>query len=149
MLSTTIEAINTQHKALIAVINKRVDAANEGLDKEVFGDIFKQLAVYAVCHFAARKVIPEYENREQQRKELLQQVIDICQQFEAGRISMTVDAMRFLKSLLTNHIIDVDNQLDSFFLSNGLVYPFVIGWHGDKFCRSIFIVHFIERTIRK
>jgi len=104
MLSTDIEAINSQHRVLVALINKLCDAANDGLDKEVLGDVLMQMNGYTAWHFAAEAGYmtaywyPCYKEHAQQHKKLMEQVMDIRQQFEIGRIAMTMDVAFFSHS---------------------------------------------------
>jgi hemerythrin len=126
LMSTNIEAIDSQHRVLVALINKLHDATNDGREKEVLGDVLKELVDYTVSHFTAEEGLmtthgyPDYEKHKQAHKKLTEQVMDIQQQFKAGRIEMTMDVMRFLKGWLTNHIIDVDKILGKFLSSKGL-----------------------------
>jgi hemerythrin len=126
LMSTNIETIDSQHRVLLALINKLHDAANDGQEKEVLGDVLKELIDYTKWHFAAEEGhmtaqgYPDYETHKQEHKKLTEQVMDIQRQFEAGRIEMTMDVMRFLKGWLTNHIIDVDKKLGKFLSSKGL-----------------------------
>ena len=126
LMSTNIETIDSQHRVLLALINKLHDATNDGQEKEVLGDVLKELIDYTKWHFAAEEGhmtahgYPDYEKHKQEHKKLTEQVMDIQRQFEAGRIEMTMDVMRFLKGWLTNHIIDVDKRLGKFLSSKGL-----------------------------
>jgi hemerythrin-like metal-binding protein len=126
LMSTHIEPIDSQHKVLVDLINKLHDATNDGREKEVLGDVLKELIDYTEWHFAAEEGpmtahgYPNYEKHKQEHKKLTEQVRDIKRQFEPGGIEITMDVMRFLKGWLTNHIIDVDKRLGTFLLSQGL-----------------------------
>lgn len=125
-ISVGVEELDKQHKVLVNLINTLHDAMQERRSQEAVRDIIKRLAEYTRIHFAVEESLmrilsyPGYEEHKKQHEELTQSVVDLAKKVESGKAGISFALMHFLKSWLTNHIIDSDKKYTDHFLSSGI-----------------------------
>ena len=112
-----IETIDNQHKKLVGLLNNLATAMSEGKGNDVLESTLKELIDYSVYHFEEEEKhfskidYPQAEEHRKEHKELIEKVEKIQQDFEVGRLGISIELMRFLKDWLINHINDTDKQL--------------------------------------
>lgn len=122
-----IGEIDEQHKRLVNIINKLIEAMDEGQGCEMLETVFKELIEYTQTHFANEENLmeshgyPDLSGHKELHKNLVAQVVDLQKQFESGRIMITMQVMKFLKDWLVNHIMSIDKKYAPFLNSNGVV----------------------------
>jgi hemerythrin-like metal-binding protein len=112
--SVRIPQVDTQHKGLIGLINDLHAAMLEGRGKEALSRILDDLVAYTEKHFAFEESIMRQrgysalaEHRQRHQK-LTSQVYELRDKFCAGKITVTIEVMQFLKSWLADHILSAD-----------------------------------------
>jgi hemerythrin-like metal-binding protein len=112
--SVRIPRIDTQHKGLIRLINELHEAMLEGRAKQVMSHIVEELSDYTVQHFAFEEsmlrqhgysALAEHQLLHQK---LTSQVQELRDKLRAGKITVTIETMHFLKDWLSRHILSAD-----------------------------------------
>ena len=125
-LSVKIGIIDEQHKVLINIMNDLHEAMSAGKGKLAIYDTLARLIDYTKMHFAMEQrlmtqyVYPERKIHEIQHQELVKQVDELDQKVKAGRGTVTIETMTFLKSWLNNHILQTDRKFGDYLVSKGV-----------------------------
>lgn len=124
--SVKITLIDTQHKKLIGLINALHDAMKERKAKEVLGAIIDELANYTIDHFKVEeKYFDEFKylKATQHIKEhtnFVSKVAAFKDDFDNGKMMLSMEVIDFLKDWLLNHIKKTDMAYSDFFIEHGL-----------------------------
>lgn len=124
--SVNIKTIDLQHKKLIDILNQIYEASRVGKGKEVVERILSDLVTYTKVHFATeeeffkRFAYPRYLQHKDEHDKLTNQVVEFQQQYEAGRATLSIELMQFLKDWLNGHILGTDKKYTEFLNSKGL-----------------------------
>ena len=125
--SVGINSIDTQHKQLIALINRLFDALSTGKGDKALAPILTELIVYTKTHFAYEERLftqhgyPELHQHKAEHDKLAAQVLDIQKQMQEGKVGLSVSTMSFLKEWLSNHIVGTDKKYGPFLSGKGVV----------------------------
>jgi len=125
-LSVKVNSIDVQHKKLVELINKLHDASKEGKAKEAAGPVLKELINYTATHFDYEEKLfsehgyPESATHSKEHKDLVVKVLDVQKDFDAGKLTIGMSLMSFLKDWLNNHILKTDKKYADFFVSKGV-----------------------------
>ena len=112
--------LDLQHKTLTALINDLHAAMLRGGATEDMQKVFKDLISYTESHFRAEEGImrqaayPRLEAHHQQHVEFVEKARDLHAQLLAGKFTVSMDLLRFLKSWLSEHILGMDQQYAPF-----------------------------------
>ncbi len=121
-----IDEIDDQHKKLVDIINELNDAMKAGKGADTLGAVFEELKGYTVHHFATEEAyFEEFSyagmiSHVAEHKKLVNQVIELEEQFKSGKTALTNDVMRFLKDWLTGHIQGIDKKYVPHLKKHGL-----------------------------
>ena len=113
-LATGINEIDTQHKELVRLINLLHAAMRQQKGAQEVGQVLDDLANYTVFHFGFEEKLfdrykyPDTENHKKFHTELVGKVVDFQKDFNAGKASVTMELMDFLKNWLRGHIMGTD-----------------------------------------
>jgi hemerythrin-like metal-binding protein len=108
--------LDQQHKALIELINQLHAAMLRGGSNEDLQRIFQELIRYTQYHFKAEEGImrqagyPRLEPHYLQHVEFVEKARELHSQLLAGKFTVSMDLLRFLKSWLSDHILGADRQ---------------------------------------
>lgn len=126
-LSVGIDEIDEQHKVLIGMLNKLYNETimqRGGLG--VVNNVLKELVQYTIIHFAVEESLfrifdyPNYEAHKKQHEHLKDEVINIYNRVKAGKDTVNVDLIMFLRKWLKTHILKDDKQSSAFLLEKGI-----------------------------
>jgi hemerythrin len=112
--SVGIPRIDTQHKGLVRLINDLHAAMLEGRAKQALSHIVDELVDYTIQHFAFEESMMRQlgysalREHQQLHQKLTSQVYELRDKFRAGKITVTIETMHFLKSWLSGHILSAD-----------------------------------------
>lgn len=126
-LSVNVWAIDLQHKKLVAMINDLHDAMKSGKGKDVLGKILSGLVIYTDTHFKAEEKYfaqfnyPDTAAHMKEHAAFVKKVSDFQHDFEAGRLTVSIDTLYFLRDWLRGHIQGTDKKYSAFFNQNGLL----------------------------
>jgi hemerythrin-like metal-binding protein len=98
------------------MMNALHDAMSKGQGREIIGRLLKELTEYTVFHFKAEedamtaaKFAGLAAHREQHRA-LTAKVLELRTKVDAGKTTITLEVMNFLKSWLNDHIRGTDQM---------------------------------------
>lgn len=110
--SVGIEAIDTDHKFLVSLINQLDKAVAEGQGKEAIGNVLNALYDFTEYHFAREEHMmaacgyPDMDRHAMQHKAMTAQVMEVRDDYLAGQTNGIDHAvLEFLEDWLGNHII--------------------------------------------
>jgi hemerythrin-like metal-binding protein len=113
-LETDIADVDTQHKELVRLVNLLHKAMRLQKGSDEVEGILNDLAQYTVSHFKFEEELfekyeyPAMDEHKQIHKELIDQVSAFHAEFKAGKATVSMDLMDFLKDWLNNHIMKTD-----------------------------------------
>lgn len=122
---TGIVALDNEHRKLVEGINQLYEAVRDKRSEEVLGDVLAMLELYTVDHFQhEEKLMAEYHySGLEEHQKIHQDLIDSLQEMKAGATSGTEELARellkFLRTWLLEHILNVDKEYGSFLESRG------------------------------
>lgn len=125
-MSVGLETADTHHKKLVSMVNSLHEAMLKGEAKDVLAKILHALIVYTEKHFEYEEALfkangyPDFEAHKQEHDELTAQVKTLNEEFNAGRISLSIEVMTFLKNWLAEHIMDSDMKAGKFLNDKGI-----------------------------
>jgi len=124
--SVNVVRIDQEHKKLVEMINELTDAMKAGHGKDVLGNILDRLISYTAFHFKTEEqyfMQVQYPDAVAHKKEhaaFVQKVTDFKKEFDAGRVTVSVNILQFLSKWLQNHIKGTDQKYSSFLNENGI-----------------------------
>lgn len=124
--SVGIKEIDNQHMKLIDYINELNTAMGQGKGRDQIGKTIEKLLNYTVTHFQVEEKYfkqygyPETAQHKTAHDLFVDKIKEFKDQFENGRITLTIQVMNFLKEWLKNHILVEDKKYSPFLVSKGL-----------------------------
>ncbi|MFZ5799128.1 MAG: hemerythrin [Desulfobulbus sp.] len=125
-LSVNIAEIDQQHRKLISLINDLNEAMSKGQGRTVVGKIIQGLTEYTKSHFALEERYfvafnyPETSRHKKEHAEFIAKVSEFRDEYEKGRLALSIDVMNYLSDWLRHHIKGVDKKYSAFFNERGL-----------------------------
>jgi len=125
-LSVNVGEIDRQHQKLVTMINELHDAMKAGKGKDVLGKILNGLISYTDIHFKAEEKYfhqfkyPDAVSHKKEHAALVRKVMELKDEFEHGRLAVSIEVLSFLKDWLQNHIKGEDKKYSGFFNEKGL-----------------------------
>jgi hemerythrin len=125
-LEVHIEEIDNQHRFLVELVNRLHDSMKTGSGNSILGPIFRSLLDYVNIHFETEEKLmrqhdyPAYAQHKLEHDELTKKAKDLEKSFQAGKLTITIEVMNFLKDWLKNHILASDQKYAPFFAQRGL-----------------------------
>ena len=125
-LSVHIDEIDRQHRRLVGMINALNDAMLQGQGKNVVGAIVNDLIAYADTHFATEETFfsryqyPDAAAHAQEHDRFVQQARNFQRDYDAGKIGLSVEIMKFLSSWLQEHIQGSDRKYGPYLNAKGV-----------------------------
>ncbi len=125
-LSVKVGKMDEQHKVLMSLINELHEAMKTGMGKEATGKTLKRLIEYTKTHFATEEALmrqhgyPGLDLQKAEHAKLTQQVLDFDKDYNAGKITLTMEVMAFLKQWLNDHIGNTDKKYGPYLNSKGI-----------------------------
>ncbi len=123
--SVSVKEIDDQHKKLFNIINAFYDTMEDD-SKKALGKLLNSLAEYTMYHFKTEEMYFDkfrYVDSEAHKKEhqvFVDKVFDVKNNFESGKLVISVSITRFLKKWILEHIALTDMKYSSCFTDNGL-----------------------------
>ncbi len=124
--SVNVKEIDAQHKRLVEMINELHEAMKQGKGKDTMTAVLKNLVDYAATHFATEEKYmtkfsyPQYPTHKVEHDKFVRQVLDFQDDFNSGKVAITLEVMNFLKDWLVKHILGTDKKFGPFFNEHGL-----------------------------
>ena len=108
--------LDEQHKTLIALINQLHAAMLKGAPAGEMRQVFSELVAYTESHFKAEEGLmqrggyPRLEAHCAEHREFVRTIRESYARLLAGKLTVSMDLLRFLKSWLSGHILGTDQQ---------------------------------------
>jgi hemerythrin len=134
-LSVNIAEIDQQHKKLIGLINRLNEVMQPG-NQDVLKSAMKELIIqasvidemvdYSRYHFSTEEGYmgkhryPDYEKHKKEHEVFIDEVRTFKNDFDNGKVVLSVRIMEFLKKWLGNHILGTDKAYEPFLRERGL-----------------------------
>ena len=124
--SVNVKQVDEEHKKLVELTNKLHDAMRSGQGKMVVGEVLDELVEYTKTHFTHEEALmekagyPGLASHKLVHNRLVNQVNDLKTQNEAGKLSLSMEVMKFLKEWLVDHIQGTDKNYSSYLNKNGI-----------------------------
>jgi hemerythrin len=125
-MSVNVAEIDRQHQKLVAMINELHDAMKAGHGKDALGKILNGLVSYTDSHFKMEEKYfadfkyPDAASHIMEHSTFVKKVSEFRNDFEHGRLTVTIETLHFLRDWLQGHIKGVDKKYSSFFNEKGL-----------------------------
>lgn len=122
---TGIVALDNEHKALVAEVNRLYEAIRDKRGEEVLEDILVMLESYTVDHFQhEEKLMTEYqypglEEHQRIHQELIDAVQELKRRVTSGTEELSREFLKFLRNWILEHILNVDKKYGAFLESRG------------------------------
>jgi hemerythrin len=124
-LSVGVTEIDEQHKKLIDMTNSLHDAMRQGHGRDAIGSIVKGLVEYTVTHFAyeegefEKTGFPGLGAHKAEHASFVEKVGAFVEEFQAGKIGLSVEVLNFLSSWLVEHIQGSDKEAGAYLVAKG------------------------------
>jgi hemerythrin len=118
--STGIHSIDAQHRNLFAVAKDLFAAMSTGQGRAAVGRTLDRMVQYTASHFAHEERLmrlhnfPDFEAHKAEHDKLTAQVLQLQADYRAGKITITVQLLHFLRDWLQKHIQGSDQQYAPF-----------------------------------
>ena len=125
-LSVGVNIFDTDHKKLISLANSLHDSISVVSQQGALEPVLNELVKYTVYHFGREEGLmlqyayPDYEKHKKEHDALVAKVQDYHDQVLAGKTSISLSLIGFLKDWLVNHIMISDKLYREFFESRGI-----------------------------
>ena len=112
--------MDAQHQKLFSLVSHLYNAMMQGSGKTVLDQTLDELVVYTKSHFRAEESMmaqigyPKLAEHRRLHLELTGQVLEFQRDLRAGRNTITVQLLQFLREWLVNHILKVDKEYARF-----------------------------------
>jgi hemerythrin-like metal-binding protein len=120
-----VEQVDDQHRQLFGLLNDLHDAMQEGKGRDVVGETLAELEEYTYYHFDSEE---EFMNdcgfshdcdgcfmaHQDAHRTFEEEVSELRELAENGNATVAMKTMRFLRSWLSEHVGDVDQQLETY-----------------------------------
>ena len=126
-MSVGVKALDDDHKMLIEMMNKLNDGIEAGKSSKALEDGVEGLVRYTKLHFGreerllAQAGYPSSAAHKAEHDSMTRRVMNLQMRFENGQsLQLSMEAMAFLKSWLTNHILGSDMQYKAHLNAKGI-----------------------------
>lgn len=113
---TGIVALDNEHRGLVAEVNRLYEALRDKQGEKILRDILAMLETYTVDHFQheerlmAQYNFPGLEDHRRIHQELIDAVAEIKIRAETGSEELARELLKFLRTWVLEHIVEVDKQ---------------------------------------
>jgi hemerythrin-like metal-binding protein len=125
-LKLEIPEIDSQHEALINLINSLHETMQQGADKAALDGLLSQLLEHTQDHFAyeedlmSRYSYPGYEAHKSEHNRLMQHLVDLTDRYKNGDLLLSFAVLLELKGWALVHIENSDKPLGTFLNSQNV-----------------------------
>ena len=118
--SVGYQNIDAQHKRWFQIAQELHSAVVTGKGNETLGKALSSFIAYTNTHFAAEERLmlthgyPDYTQHKLQHEELTAKLVQFQQEFQAGRTTVSMELLRFLRVWLGDHISVVDSRVGEY-----------------------------------
>ena len=124
--SVQIGSVDAQHKMLFQIADELYNAMQSGQSKVVLGRLLDRLVQYTKAHFAHEERLmqqhgyPEFASHKAEHDALTAKVLKFQQEFEQGKVAISVQLLQFLRNWLQTHIRGTDQKYGPYLKSRAV-----------------------------
>ncbi|MFN3412094.1 MAG: bacteriohemerythrin [Exilispira sp.] len=124
--SVSVSIFDDQHKKLFEIINNLHEAMKKGASNVVIPGILDELYNYTQKHFTNEEELftkynyPEIEYQKNAHMTFLNKISEFKNDFESGKLGLSIEIISFLNDWLINHIKGADKKYGKFFNDLGI-----------------------------
>ena len=125
-LSLNIVEIDLQHQKLISMFKELNDSMKLGKGNDVIGKVLANMVTYAKVHFKTEDKYfitygyPDKDAHNREHEIFMKKVSEFQNDFNSGKLGLSVKVLTFLSDWLRNHIMNSDKKYSQFFIEKGL-----------------------------
>ncbi len=125
-LALGVTVIDEQHHQLVDILNELHGAMEGGKGREVMAHVLGELIAYTQMHFATEEKLMAQHGYAQsaahkaEHAKLVADVGDFAGKFKAGKATVTVELLKFLREWLSHHILGSDKALATALAAKGV-----------------------------
>ncbi len=114
------EEIDNQHKKLVNIINRFMEAKANGKSNEVLKQTLMELVSYTNYHFTDEERLmlkfnyPHYQEHNGEHRVLVKRLREVLEHIKAGRHYANDELFTLLKNWLLKHVLVHDQQFGKF-----------------------------------
>jgi hemerythrin-like metal-binding protein len=111
-----IDHIDRQHLQLVELINNLHSAMKNGAPRSEIQAVFIGLASYTKHHFAEEEAFmksigfEDLAHHQKLHSNLIAHLDSLWRDFEAGKLTVSLELMKFLKTWLMSHVLNNDKK---------------------------------------
>ena len=117
--------LDEQHKKVMELLNRLLDAAKHGLKAGYCGTIFDELISYAASHFTAEEDAmkkhnyPYFKRHHEEHSEIKMKISEMYQKCVEGNMPRTVEILQFITLWMDKHLKNTDVSYGAFLVAKG------------------------------
>jgi hemerythrin len=125
-LAVGVASVDSQHKQLVSLINKLHEAMLGGQGQAVLGQVAAELVAYTRLHFTHEEQLlrtagyQDLPAHHAVHDKLTAEVAAFNQRLQGKQTVLTMDMMAFLRTWLTDHIMQTDQKYASTLVRAGV-----------------------------
>lgn len=124
--SVGIKHLDEEHKQLVDTLNELHAAMRSGKANSVMGPILDSLISYAATHFESEEKLfkeydyPHFDSHKKEHEDFKEKVLEFKNEFDEGRIMLSIQVINFLKNWLIKHILASDKEYSAYLNAKGV-----------------------------
>lgn len=124
--SVGVRELDAQHKQLVDMLNELYEAMQSQQGNAILGAIINKLVSYTRTHFTTEERYmsqygyPDLAAQKREHAMFTDKVMAFKNDFDSGRVSITVSVTSFLKTWLMEHISGSDKKYGPFLNAKGV-----------------------------
>ena len=124
--SVGVHSIDEQHKRLINMPNKMIDAPDATVESETISDTLTKMTEYTQEHFEAEEQLmeeykyPDLPTHREVHRAFQEKAATLCIETMDGKTEVPADILDYLKKWWTQHILVTDMKYKDFFEERGV-----------------------------
>lgn len=125
-MSVLVRQMDDEHKKLIEIINNFYESMGGDNSKAQIQAVIKSMKEYTVFHFSDEERLMQkhgyvgLEQHKQEHKAFIEKVKDMENRYSQGKLLLSLEVANFLKTWLTNHIMQSDKKYGEYLRTLGV-----------------------------
>lgn len=120
--SVGVKRLDEQHRQIIGIINKLIDANDASVDSELISDTLTEMRQYASDHFETEEHLmteykyPDYKSNKDHHIEFRKNTAGFSMDTLQYKRTVPAEILTYLKEWWVDHILKVDMRYKAFFV---------------------------------
>ncbi|MGM0443319.1 MAG: bacteriohemerythrin [Fibrobacterota bacterium] len=124
--SVGVERFDEQHKRIIALINRLIEAEQNHISAEDISDTLDAMTRYSSEHFTYEEELlkeydyPKLENQEREHKAFIKKTVNFCMNTMVNKERVPEEMLSYLREWWINHILKEDMEYKEYLTNKGV-----------------------------